>query len=423
MTDQLRLPRKVWYVVFLVFMVNVFNYMDRMALAVLAPFIQADLQLSDTQLGLLTGLAFGVFYAICGIPIAWWADRGNRRNIVALALATWSVMTALGGAAQHFWHLFAARVGIAAGEAGGVAPAHALLCDYVPPKQRPAILALEGFGLSVGMVLGMMLSGWLGDIIGWRWTFVVLGLPGLAFAAVVRLTLREPERGCLDAMKDDNAGTSLVGAMTVLWRCKTYRLLALYGVVASFINVGLSQWWPSFYVRTVGFNLSSVGVSLGLIMGLGSGIGLLTGGLLANKLSQQDVTRPLRSFAVAIFSALLTGLGALFVSSGVASLLLLLLTILLWSLPAGALAAALYSVVVPRMRATAGAISLFATYVLGASWGPLCVGLLSDLLTPSLGVEALRYALLVPIGLTPLAAIVLYAAGKAFPDDLRRQAR
>lgn len=418
-TGQDRVTRYAWYVIFLLFLVNVFNYMDQTALSVLAPSMKADLQLSDAQIGLLTGLAFGVFYAICGIPIARWADRGNRRNIIALALTTWSVMTVLSGAAQCFWHLLIARAGIAAGEAGGVGPAQSLICDYVPPKQRPGVFAIHGFGFFVGMVLGLVLSGWLGDIIGWRWTFVMLGLPGIAFAVVVRVALREPARGRFDAVQDDKTGTSLGGAMTVLWHCKTYRLILLYAVALGFVNMGFYQWLPSFYARTQGLSLSSVGVSLGMTIGFGSGIGLLTGGLLANKLSQRDVRLPLLIGVGAFSITLFTALGILFVSSAVGSLILLLLTVLLWNLPAGAVVASLYSVTIPRMRATAGAVSGFATSVLGMGLGPFCVGLLSDLLTPSFGIAALRYALLVPICFIPVMAITLYAASKTLPADLR----
>lgn len=418
-TGQPQLTRYAWYVILLLATVNAFNYMDRMALAVLAPAIKADLQLSDAQLGLLTGLAFALFYAICGIPIARWADRGNRRNIIALALATWSVMTALSGTAQHFWHLFLVRMGIGVGEAGGLTPAQSMICDYVPPKQRSGMLAIHGFGLIVGMALGIPLSSWLGDAIGWRWTFVALGLPGIALAAVVRFTLREPARGCLDATQDDRTRESLRGTLAVLWRCRTYQLLLLSMIVGGFVSMGFFQWLPSFYARTLGLSLSSVGGSLGLAIGLGSGIGAIVGGVLANKVSQRDIGLPLHLSAMAIPFALPAAVGALFVSSVVSSVLLLWLTVMLLSLPGGTVLASLYSVTIPRMRATAGAISIFGTSVVGFGLGPLCVGLLSDILEPSLGTGALRYALLAPIGLVPVLAILYYAAGKTLPRDLR----
>lgn len=418
--DQHQLPRYAWYVVVSLFLVNTFSYMDRMAMAVLAPSIKADLQLSDAQLGLLTGLAFGLFYVICGVPIARWADRGNRRNIIALALATWSVMTALSGAAQHFWQLFLLRMGVGAAEAGGIQPGNSLACDYVPPQRRGGMLSINAFGCYVGMVLGMALAGHLGDIIGWRWTFVVIGLPGIAFAAVFWLTVQEPVRGRLDVMKDDMAGASLGGTLAILWRSNTYRLFLLLSVLTGFAQVGFHQWLPSFYARTLGFSLSAVGSYVGLALGLGSGIGLLIGGVLANKLSRYDVALPLRICAVAMSFTLLTTFAALFVPSAAVSLLLLFVTFILWGLPGGSLAASLMNVAMPRIRATAGSIlSLISAFGFGV--GPFCIGLLSDILTPSLGAEALRYALLAPVSLLPVIAIILYAMGKSLRSELRAE--
>ena len=157
-----------WYVVGLLFVVNIFNYMDRMALAMLMPFIKADLQLSDAQLGLLVGLAFAVFYAVCGIPIARLADRGVRRNVIAVCLTVWSAATALSGAAQNFWHLFLARVGVGAGEAGCIPPAQSIICDYIPPRKRPGVFAFHHFGLIVGSMMGLAVAGALGEAFGYR---------------------------------------------------------------------------------------------------------------------------------------------------------------------------------------------------------------------------------------------------------------
>jgi predicted MFS family arabinose efflux permease len=408
---------RIWYVVFLLTVVNVFNYMDRMALAVLAPAVKKDLALTDAQLGLLVGLAFSLFYAVCGIPIARWADRGIRRNIIALALGTWSVMTALSGAAQNFWHLFLARVGVGAGEAGCLPPAWSILCDYVPLKRRPTIFAIHGFGLYAGMMVGMVLAGWLGQMIGWRWAFVVLGLPGIAIAFIVRFTLREPVRGSLDggATKEVSPfGQTLVA----LWQCRTYRaLIALY-VLNGFVQYGLHQWWPSFYVRVFEFSLSSLGVSLGMAVGAGSGIGILLGGLLASKVAARDIRLPLIFGAVATALALPAALGSLFVPSPYVSMICVLLTSILWGVSNGPVAAALNSVVAPRMRATASALSVVFASVFGFALGPFCVGLLSDLLAPSLGTESLRYALLAPVCVIPLMVVALCAIAKHRPTDL-----
>lgn len=410
--------RYLWYVILILFIVNILNYMDRMALSVLAPSIKTDLQLSDAQLGLLTGFAFALFYAICGIPIGRWADRGVRRNIIAIALAAWSVMTALCGAAQNFWQLFLARVGIGAGEAGCLPAAQSMLCDYVPIERRPGVFAIHTFGLFTGMMLGMALAGWLGEQLGWRWTFLILGLPGVLLAVVVRLTLREPYRGAFDRPTSGQNGVSFRRTLVTLAHCRTYRLLVLFVVVDGFVQYGLNQWWPSFYVRSHGLSLSWIGAHLGVAIAGGAGIGLLIGGLLANKAAQRDVRLPLIIGAAATSLAVPTALGSLFASSAYVSILLVSLTALFWSVSNGPVVATLYGVAAPRMRATAGALTIFLTSVLGFGLGPFCVGWLSDALTVRFGAEALRYALLAPVCLHPLTIFILIGAAKGLTRDL-----
>lgn len=427
--DRLRTAQKVVnpargyirYVVFLLSVVNIFNYMDRMALSVLLPSIKADLNLSDGQLGLLVGFAFSAFYAVCGIPIARWADRGVRRNIIALALAVWSAMTALSGAAQNFLSLFVARMGVGAGEAGGLPPAQSIICDYVPVKRRSGVFAIHNFGSVAGVMLGMALAGWLGETIGWRWTFVALGLPGIALAVLVRLTLREPVRGQAEVVREsgDHIDESFRETVLILWHCRTYRMLVFFLVVNGFVQYGLTQWWPSFYVRVFGLGMSSVGVYLGIALGVGSGIGVLTGGWLANRFAERDSRLPLITCAAATALALPTALASLFVSSSLGSVLLVSLTGLFWTVQAGPVVATMYSVTMPRMRATAGALSIFAISALGLGLGPFCVGLLSDALTSALGAQALRWALLAPVCLIPVMAMALYAAANTVQGDLK----
>jgi predicted MFS family arabinose efflux permease len=405
--DGVGSTRYVAYVIGLLTVVNVFNYMDRMALAVLLPSIKADLDLSDAQLGLLTGLAFSVFYAICGIPLARWADRGVRRNIIAMVLGVWSVMTALTGIAQHYWQLFAARVGVGAGEAGCLPPAQSILCDCVPLEKRSGAYAIHTFGLYAGMMVGMLLAGWLAETIGWRMTFVVLGIPGVVLALVVRGTLREPVRGFFDNVASEGPGLSLRETLKFLWRCRTYRLLTLFGVTNGFLQYGLNQWWPSFYARIYGLTLATTGTYLGLAIGAGSAVGLLTG-----------VQLPLKIGAWATMLALPVVLMSLFAPSAPVSIALVALTALLWSVSNGASAAATFSIVVPRVRATAASVSIFFTSVLGFGLGPFSVGVLSSVLSPTLGSEGLRVALLLPTCMLPVMVVALLAAAKRLPDDL-----
>lgn len=418
MPDQRPSGPYVRYVIGLLCVVTAFNYMDRMALAVLSPLVQADLQLSDAQLGLLIGFAFSVFYAVCGIPIGRWADRGVRRDIIAAAIGLWSVMTALTGAAQTFWHLFLARVGVGVGESGSITPGASLLCDYVPLKRRAGALAIMAFGTSVGVLSGMTLAGWLGEMFNWRVTFVLLGLPGLLLALVVRLTLREPARAATNLAGANDAPPSLGETVIFLYRCRTYRMVLLYLVANGFVQYGLNQWWPSFFSRLFALTPSSVGLYLGTAIGACGGIGVLMGGVIADKCVRHGLRRPLVIGAAAMSLSIPMAVGSLFAPSVGAAGVFVAVTALLWGIPGGAVLAAQYSVVTSRMRAAAGSIAIFLSSVLGFGLGPFSVGIVSDLLAPSLGAASLRYALLLPVVATVFTVVALLAAAKVLPDDL-----
>lgn len=388
--------RYVWYVILLLASVNMFCYMDRVALSVLAPSIKEELGLSDGQLGLLIGFAFFLFYAIFGVPVARLADRGNRKKLISITLTIWSIMTALSGMAQNFWQLLAARVGLGAGEAGCIPAAQSIISDYVPLERRPGAYAVHTFGMSAGIMMGLVLASTLGESVGWRLTFVMLGVPGVVFAAVVALTLREPERGASDAAKDNQYRPSLRETVTTLLQCKSYRLAAAYLVVNGFASAGITQWWPSFFQRLFEVSSSSVGLQLGVAIGFGSGLGMIIGGIVSQRVAVGDATAPMIIGIAAISVALPLVLASLLVASFPLAILLACMAMLFWSAPLGPITAIIFSVTQSRMRATASAVTTVFVSVLGFGLGPFCVGVLSDALTPSVGVQALRYALLLP---------------------------
>ena len=409
----------VAYVVGLLAVVNVFNYVDRMALAVLAPAIKADLDLSDAQLGLLIGFAFSLFYAVCAIPIAWHADRGSRRNIIAVSVGLWSLMTAACGAAQNVVQLFVARMGVGVGEAGCIPPAQSLIADIVPPARRPGAFAVHTLGLYVGMLLGMALAGWLGDQIGWRATFAVLGLPGIALALVVRLTVREPVRGGLDVGRSSDP-VPLRKALDTLARNRTYRMLLLALIANGFMQFGLIYWWPSHFVRTSGAEMGTIGVYLGLAVGVGSGVGVLLGGAVANIVGRHSLRRPLVLSAGATLLALPGMLASLLLASFWQAIVCVFLAAVAWSICNAPIVAAVQSVTAPRMRAVASALGILLTSLLGAGLAPLLVGTLSDLLAPTFAADALRYALLLPALVAPALAVAIYLSSRTIEQDLAR---
>lgn len=413
--------RYVWYVVVVLTMVNVANYMDRMALSVLLPVIKTDLQLSDGQLGLLVGFAFAIFYAACCIPIARWADSGVRRNIIALALTTWSLMTVLSGAAQTFWQLFLCRIGVGAGEAGCVPPAQSLICDYAPAERRFGLFAVHNFGATVGMMLGMALAGWWAELIGWRWTFVALGVPGIALAVLVWFTIIEPERGRLEGTRVAPESISLGQTIRLLWSCKVYRLLVLFLVVNGFVQMGLNQWLPSYYSRIFGLSISSVGLYLGAALGISAGAGGLLGGLLANRVAKRDERLPMLISAGATFAGIPAAFASLLVSSASMSILLMAATSLLWNISNGPVIGSVYNVTDPQMRATAGAITIFFTSVFGFGLGPYFVGYMSEVFSDRLGAEGLRYALIAGVVLSPIMGITLLGIARSMFANAREK--
>lgn len=384
--------------------VNVFNYMDRMLLAVLLPDIQSDLDLSDTQLGLLTGLAFALFYALAGIPIARLADRWVRTRLITLSLVAWSGMTALCGAAHSFWQLAAARVGVGVGEAGCVPASQSIISDYVPARQRPAALAVHLAGASIGILIGMALGGMLAQAVGWRTTFVVMGLAGLPLALLVHFTLKEPPRGHADGASSSVRLPSLGEAVRELWARRSFVHLVLVYGIANLSTFGINQWAPTYYSRHFGLSMGQIGLMLGVALGAGMTIGALGGGFIANKLMRRDLRWGawlcMAAAATAVPVTALTfvapsyeiAIGATFVSA------------VLSGSTAGPITALVQSVASPRVRALAAAVTVFAASLVGMGGGPLLIGMLSDALRPSFQADGLRIALLVA-SFVPLWAV------------------
>ncbi|ATE65790.1 hypothetical protein CMV14_16435 [Rhizorhabdus dicambivorans] len=269
------------YLLGLLLVILAFNYVDRLALGLLLQDIKTDLALSDTQLGLLSGIAFAAFYAVMGIPIARWADRGDRVVIITITAALWSVMVALCGTATSFVQLVLIRVGVAIGEAGCIPPAHSLIADHFDRASRPRAVAIYMLGAPLALVIGNLGAGWLNELYGWRTTFILLGVPGLALAILAFLTLREPRRGAVArAMSKTGAGTepSMVAVLRVLWSSHAFRHLLVCFSVISFFGYGLLQWQPAFFMRSFGFQSGELGGWFALVWGGGGLVGTLAGG-------------------------------------------------------------------------------------------------------------------------------------------------
>ena len=261
------------FVLIMLTIVYAFNFVDRQILVILQEPIKAEMGLSDTQLGLLSGFTFAVVYVTAGIPIAYWADRGNRRNIVSLALAVWSGMTAISGFAQSYTQLLLARLGVGLGEAGGSPPAHSMISDYFPPEQRASALSFYSSGIYIGIIFGFLFGGLIADAFGWRTAFLVVGIPGVLFAIVLRLTVMEPMRGRGDSLDSAAEKPTFRETLAFLKGLRSFWYLALGCAFTAFTSYGNGNFFPSFLIRNHGMSLSEVGMVLALVSGICGAIG------------------------------------------------------------------------------------------------------------------------------------------------------
>ncbi|MBN8575864.1 MAG: MFS transporter [Cytophagales bacterium] len=381
------------YVLVMLTLVYVFNFIDRQLLVILQESIKAELNLSDTQLGLLSGFTFALFYVTMGIPIARFADKGNRRNIVAISLGLWSLMTALSGLARNYVQLLLARIGVGVGEAGGSPPAHAMISDYFPPGKRATALAVYSTGIYWGMLIGYLMGGYLNAVLGWRTAFLVLGIPGILFGLLVSATVKEPQRGATDKASTPAEAHSLLQVIRFLYSRKAFVYLALGAGLHVFCIYGLFNWEPSFLARIHGMKTAEIGVALGLIFGCTGALGTFAGGLLTDHFGKEDKQVYIRIPTYAIIASIPFVMGMLFLQSTFYSLICLGFCSFLYSMYLGPSLAISHYLVPASMRALTSAVFFLVINLLGLGFGPLVVGMISDWLTPTLGTEALRWAM------------------------------
>jgi predicted MFS family arabinose efflux permease len=386
--------RTGYYTLGVLTVVYAFNFIDRQLLAILQEAIKADLQLSDTQLGLLTGFAFAVFYVTAGIPIARWADRSNRRNIVALSLFIWSFMTAISGMVQNYIQLLLARIGVGIGEAGGSPPSHSMISDIFPPERRAGAIGFYSTGINFGILFGFLAGGWLNEFFGWRVAFMVVGLPGILLAILVRMTIAEPPRGLADQRQASAATDSFKSVLDLLWSRRSFRYMAAGAACNAFAGYSTANWSASFFIRSHGMSTGELGTWLALIMGVCGAIGVFLGGVLADRFAAADKRWYMWLPALSCFLSVPFMVPVYLADTAYTALLLSIVPGLFFNVYVGNTIASTHGLVGLRMRATASAILFFILNIFGLGAGPWSVGLLSDLLEPSLGAESLRHAML-----------------------------
>lgn len=405
------------YVMFILVVVYTFNFIDRQIIGILAVPIKADLALTDTQLGLMGGLAFALFYTALGIPIAMLADRSNRTWIMAIALTLWSAMTAICGTVQNFWQLFLARLGVGVGEAGGVAPAYSLISDYFPPQQRARALSIYSFGIPIGSALGIVFGGIIASKIDWRYAFFAVGIAGIIIAPIFKLTVAEPERGQFDPNYTKAPPPALRDIIRKLMQKPSFWIMSFGAACSSMMGYGLFFWLPSFFVRSYGISLIDASLFYGAILLVGGLAGIWLGGSLADRFGASRrgayVVIPALAFVATVPFYVVAILSPNLTTTFFAMLIPTALG-LVWL---GPVLSAIQHVVPPNMRATASAIFLFINNLIGIGAGTVAIGILSDNLQARYGDDSLRYAILAGTSFYVLAAMLFFLSAKYLKND------
>ncbi|QDK33627.1 spinster family MFS transporter [Sphingomonas sp. IC081] len=409
-------PSSPGLVLAMLLLVYIFNFVDRQILAILAAPIQQDLGLDDAQMGMLGGLAFAILYSTLGVPLAWLADRTSRSWVITGSLLVWSLFTALCGAAQGFWHLFVARLGVGVGEAGGVAPSYAVIGDHFPSEKRAFALSIYSLGIPIGAATGVLAGGYVAARVDWRAAFVVVGLAGLLAAVPFRMVVRDKPRPATAAP------TVRFGEVAAtLARKKAFWLLSFGAASSSMLGYGIMFWMPSLLQRSFGLDLVETSWFLGAILLMGGTVGVLAGGRLADRLGSAD-----RAFygwvpAVAYVIAVPLYAGGIWTHSVPTAFLLFLLPQALAYVWLGPVTSAVQHLVEPAARATASALFLLINNLIGLGGGIYALGALSKALAPVWGGEALRYSMLIGLALYLLAALLMALAGPALRREWVRE--
>ena len=424
------------YALLMLLFVYTMSFIDRQIMGILVQPIKLEFGVSDTAMGLLTGLAFALFYSVLAVPFGRYADRANRRNFVAYCCAAWSVMTALCGMATGFWSLTLARMGVAVGEAGGGPPSISMIADHYPPQQRGRAMSIYMLGPQLGILLGLAGGGWIAQHYGWRTAFLTMSVPGLLAAFLLRFTAVEPRRGTWEAAAGAAAAPpteSLGVVLRDLWASRPFVRITVAVMLMNFIGYGIGIWTPAFLVRSHGMTLQGAGAVMGIVGGLAAVSGALTSGWLSDALAKRDARWRLGVPLLGCLLTLPSGLAFYLMPAGDAWMiggfampraigfyLLFGFTAVWWTAPVYAMLAGL---IVPHRRATGLAMFNLVITLIGGGLGPLAVGMLSDLLVPQFGNEALRWALAIGTAAGFLLGSLAFAlALRAYSQTLKKQA-
>ena len=404
------------YVLAMLTLVYVFNFIDRQLLVILQEAIKKELDLSDTQLGLMSGFTFALFYATLGIPIARLADKSNRRTIVAVSLGLWSLMTALSGLSRNFVQLLLARIGVGVGEAGGSPPAHAIISDYFPVEKRSTALSIYSMGIYFGILIGFIMGGYLNQYWGWRASFYLLGIPGIVFSLLFYFTVKEPIRDT-DSVQNE---LTFAEGIKKLYSTKTFTYLSFAAGFHAFCIYGMFNWEPSYLTRVHGLSSAQTGTYLGLIYGITGVVGTYSGGYLTDKFGKTNKRWYLLIPLLAIVLSIPFFIGNLSLRNTTYVFVCLGFVNFFYSIYLGPAIAVTHSLVPASLRAFSSAVLFLVINLLGMGCGPLAVGFLSDKLSVNMGVNALPWAMGIVIPVSLLSGTLFLLASKHLVSDLEK---
>ena len=402
----------------LMLLASVLSQTDRQLLNILLEPIKHDLHASDAQMGLLSGLYYVAFYVLASIPIAWMADRGSRRAIIAACVGTWSLATALSGTVSFYWQIATARAFAAAGEGGSSPAMYSLIADIFSQRARTRALAVISCGIAIGSGVGILVGGVLLEQLGWRGVFVVVSLAGFVLAPVIMWALPEPRRGQPVSAAPK---ASLFRTIATLWNIPTFRMLALAATCGGATGYGVLAWTPTFLTRVHGMSHAEVGVKLGVATAVGLLLGNLSSGYLADRLGQRDSRWSIWVASVGLLISVPVGLFSVFVGDGNLSVITLGLFSYFRAYWPPPVTACTISIADSRSQAVASACILFFIS-LGGAIGPFVMGSLNDSLNSAYGPSAVRYSVALAMSANAIGGVILLLTGPMLQRELLRKA-
>jgi MFS family permease len=410
------------YTLSLLTVIYALNYLDRNVFSIVLQSMKQELVLSDTALGLLGGLVFAAFYATLGIPIAWLADRYNRRNIITIGLSVWSLMTVLTGMVVNLWQLVAARFLMGAGEAGCNPPASSMVADLYGKARRGTAISILVSGSSIGVFVGYLAGGWLNEFYGWRMVYIIAGAPGLVIALLFWLTVKEPRRGTMEGAGASLSVSSFRETMAFFLQSKTYLFVVIGGCIMAVHVMGNAIWYPAFMERVHGLRSGEIGTYLALARGPVGVLGIFLGGYLTDRMGRRD--ERWRVWVPALSCLLVVPAELVFLFSDTLWIVLsgMIASGFISAMYSGPIFAIVLAVARVRMRAMAIALFLFFGNLVGQTLGPLGIGYVNDVLKPSMGDLAIRYSLLLGPVSGVIAFILIGMASRYVVSDVRNAA-